>query len=312
MIKSIWAGNTPYSKILITVGIILLCAVLFTLISTIVVSVLFNVTVVDLGSMLNNLESPSTLTMLKIIQTITAIGAFIVPPFILAYLFSSVPSQYLLLNRKPELSSVIVVILAMLIATPFINFLGEANAHMHLPSFMKPIEDWMKESEEQAAVLTKAFLNMGTFGDFMLNLFMIGLIPAIGEELLFRGIAQKLFIQLSKNIHLGVWIAAILFSAMHMQFYGFLPRMVLGAMLGYMAAWSGNLWLPIIGHFINNAGAVIFIYLFQNGYSSLDPDKIGTESDFVSVAISLIVTSLLFWMLYKRSRINVKIENLHV
>jgi membrane protease YdiL (CAAX protease family) len=111
---------------------------------------------------------------------------------------------------------------------------------------------------------------------------------------------QKLFQNWSKNVHVGIWVAAILFSAMHMQFYGFLPRMVLGAGLGYMLAWSGSIWLSIIGHFINNAGAVIFIYLFQQGYTSIDPDKIGTESDFTSVSLSVLITVLLLIFIRRR------------
>ena len=134
----------------------------------------------------------------------------------------------------------------------------------------------MKASEEQAAALTEAFLKMSTPGELIFNLFMIALIPAIGEELLFRGIVQNIFSRWLKNNHAAVWFTAILFSAMHMQFYGFIPRLMLGAMLGYLLVWSGNLWWPIIAHFVNNAAAVIFSYLFQNKFIDLDPDTIGS------------------------------------
>jgi uncharacterized protein len=301
MIKAIWAGNSPYSKFLITVGIILLCAVLFTLLSTMTVMATYGINMMEMQNLLSDPETPMSISILKIVQTFSAIGTFLIPPFILAYLFDGRPSSYLSLDKKSSVTSFVIVTIAMLAATPFINFLGEINSHMHLPGFMRGVEEWMKEAEDKAALLTKAFLKMDSFGDFIFNMLMIALIPAVGEELVFRGIVQKLFHQLAKNIHVGVWVAAILFSAMHMQFYGFLPRMVLGVMLGYMLVWSGNLWLPILGHFVNNAGAVIFIYLFQHGYSSIDPDKIGTESDFASVAFSIVVTAGLLIMLYKRN-----------
>jgi membrane protease YdiL (CAAX protease family) len=308
MMKSIWAGNTPYSKFLITVGIILISAVFFTLLSTVAATFAFDVNMIQLQAMLSDPKNPESLKILKLIQTFSAIGTFIIPPFILAYLFSSQPIEYLALNKQPRKNSYIIIIALMLIATPFINFLGELNSHLHLPSFLKGVEDWMHDAEAKAAELTEAFLIMNSFGDLLFNIFMIALLPAIGEELLFRGIVQKLFHQWTRNAHIAIWLTAILFSAMHMQFYGFLPRMILGVMLGYMLVWSGSLWLPILAHFINNAGAVIFTYMFQHGYTNLDPDKVGTENDFISVLGSIVITFLLFSMLYKK-RVYSSFEN---
>ena len=143
---------------------------------------------------------------------------------------------------------------------------------------------------------------MHSIPDVLFNIFMIALLPALGEELLFRGIVQKIFTQWSKNVHLGVWISAVLFSAMHVQFYGFIPRMMLGALLGYLLVWSGSLWLPIMAHFVNNASAVIFTYLFDKQMMTVNPDKIGTESDYTSVLISVLLTGVLLWLIYKKER----------
>ena len=149
---------------------------------------------------------------------------------------------------------------------------------------------------------------MDTTGDFAFNLIMIGLLPAIGEELVFRGVVQKIFHQWSRNIHIAIWTTAFVFSAMHMQFYGFLPRMVLGGMLGYMLAWSGSLWLPIFAHFVNNAGAVVFMYLFQKGVTDIDPDKVGTESDWMEVIVSVVLSILLFELLRRRNNKGLPLE----
>jgi uncharacterized protein len=300
MMKSIWAGNSPYSKFLITVGIILLSAVFFTLLSTLIATAIYGVNMVQLQGLLTDVTQPDSLSILKLVQTFSAIGTFIIPPFVLAFLFSEKPVAYLSLDRSPKIFLFVIVALIMIISTPFINFLGEINSYMHLPGFLKGLEDWMHESEDKAAELTKAFLDMKNPGNLIFNLFMIGLLPAIGEELVFRGIIQKIFHQWSRNAHVAVWTTAILFSAMHMQFYGFLPRMMLGAMLGYMLVWSGSLWLPILGHFINNGAAVIFSYMFQHGMTTIDPDAIGTGSDFGSVAVSFLITLLMFGIVYKR------------
>jgi membrane protease YdiL (CAAX protease family) len=303
MIKAIWANNTPYSKFLITVGIILVSAVFFTLVSTIMATMIYGVSMEELQTMMSEPTAPVTLSILKLIQTVSAFGTFIIPPFILAWLFSEHPVNYLSLDRRPNGISLALVIIIMIVSTPLVNFLGEINSHLHLPDFLKGVEEWMRESEDKAAQLTEAFLEMKTPGELIFNMFMIALLPAIGEELLFRGIVQKIFLQWSKNVHAAIWTTAILFSAMHMQFYGFLPRMLLGGMLGYMLVWSGSLWLPITAHFINNGAAVIFTYLYRHEVSSIDPDKIGTESDFTSVAVSVIITLILFLILYRRRKV---------
>ncbi len=316
MIKAIWAGNTVYSKFLISVGIILLSATLFTLLGSLTASFILGINMEELKIMLQNTTHPQSVTALKIMQTFSAIGAFIVPPFLLAYLFNARPIHFLALDKGIRSSSMLIVFIIMIMATPFINFLGELNAGMHLPGFLKGVEDWMKASEMAAADLTKAFLDMTTPMDLIINLFIIALLPAIGEELLFRGIIQRLFHQWSRNAHVAVWTSAILFSAMHMQFYGFFPRMILGGMLGYMFVWSGSLWLPILAHFINNAAAVILIYMYKSGVSGIDPDKIGTGNESMAAIISLGATAILFAFLYNQRVVGVKfdeqkIENLN-
>lgn len=298
--KAIWANNSPYSKFLISVGIILLCAVFSTLVSTLLSSAIYQVNFAELQTLLNNLEDPRAIAILKLVQTISAIGTFVVPPFLIAYLIDPEPLTFLGVNKVANIRSIVMVVLVVMAAVPVINLLGELNSSMHLPGFLKAVEDWMRDSEDRAAGLTKAFLEMPDATTMLFNLFMVALIPAIGEELLFRGIVQRIFSSWSKNIHVGVWMAAFLFSAMHMQFYGFIPRLLLGAMLGYFFVWSGSLWLSITAHFVNNAAAIIFTFLFQHRVSSIDVDTVGTkEGDVLSVLISLALTISLLYMIYK-------------
>jgi len=301
--KGIWSQSTPYSQLLITVGIILISAVLFTILGSLTASFIYGLSMTELSAIVTNTSHPRAIPILKIMQTMSATGTFIVPPFVLAYLFSTNSRQYLALDRKPGSISILVALVLMVVATPLINFLGEINSFLHFPEFLRGVEEWMKQAEAQAAELTKAFLKMDTTNEFLINIFMIALIPAIGEELLFRGVVQNLFLRWSKNVHVSVWTAAILFSALHMQFYGFLPRMILGGMLGYMLVWSGSLWLPIVAHFVNNAAAVTFYYLFQHNLTTIDPDKIGTGSDFISLAGSLLFTVVLLAVLKGRGRV---------
>lgn len=302
-LKAIWAQNSSYSKLMLATGVILFSAVLFTLLASVSAMVVYGIGMTELQLLLSDFSNPRTISIFKFIQTISGIGVFIIPALVLAYVFDEQPNKYLSLTVKVNSSSVILASIALLVALPFINFLGELNAHLSLPSFLAGVENWMRESEANAAELTKSFLTMNAVSDLYINLFVIALLPALGEELLFRGIVQRLFTDWSGNKHLAVWISAALFSAMHMQFYGFLPRMLLGALFGYLLVWSGSLWLPIIGHFVNNAAAVIATYLFKEEMMSLDPDKIGTESDYLAVVASIVITGALLWSIYRRETV---------
>lgn len=240
------------------------------------------------------------LPFLKFLQIIQSIGMFIVPSFIVAYLFNPSVSQYLKLDKKPFLFSIIIAVLIIFIANPLINFTGELNAKLSLPESLSKLENWMKSTEESLAQLTKLYLKTESIGGLMFNLFMIALIPAIGEEFLFRGVIQRILSEWTKNNHLAIWLSAILFSALHFQFYGFLPRAILGAMFGYLFVISGNLWLPMIAHFINNAAAVVAYYLYGEGILNVDPEKIGINSKYQTTVIISSIMLIALYLIFKK------------
>lgn len=196
----------------------------------------------------------------------------------------------------------------MISAIPLINLLAQLNTQISLPDFMSPIEDWMKQAEESAKQLTETFLRADTIADLLFNLFVIAVIPAIGEELLFRGVVQRLFAEWTRNKHAGIWISAIIFSAMHLQFFGFIPRMMLGVMFGYMLIWSGRMWIPITAHFVNNAVAVLVYFFIQKKQVSKDMETIGAEpGDWLYAVLSLILFVFFltfFYRSYKKSTTN--------
>jgi membrane protease YdiL (CAAX protease family) len=215
----------------------------------------------------------------------------VLPPIVLAYLISTTPWNYLkIVNKKSNWMDLILVILFMILIIPFVNLLGNLNQQLVLPKVFSGLEMWMKQSEDQATALTQKFLNVHDFSGLLYNLFLIALIPAIGEELYFRGALQGIIKQW-KGIKVSIWITAIIFSTIHFQFYGFLPRMLLGAFFGYLIFWSENLWLPVVAHFTNNAIAVVFYFLKFNGFKLPDIDSIGIGKTmwvgFISGAIGM-------------------------
>ena len=217
----------------------------------------------------------SSIGSLKIMQLIQAIGLFILPPLVLAYLWSEKPLSYLGFTQRFSFSDLLLVSVFMLVAIPFINLITSLNQLMILPDILRSVEEWMKASEKQIAEITMKMLNVYTVSGLLFNILLIAIIPALGEELFFRATIQRIFTEWRKAVW-GIWIAAFVFSAIHLQFYGFVPRLLLGAFFGYLYVWSGSLWLPIVAHFVNNAVAVLFYYLQYNGVQLPDIDRLGT------------------------------------
>ncbi len=299
-------GMHPFSQFLFTLFIIVACFLFFMIVAIVVAIPVFHIDLLDMPS-ISSIGDPETIKFLKFFQLVQGIGLFIVPALILGWLFHGNVAGYLSLNKKVRFSSVLLVILLVFIANPGINFLGAINAKMVLPTWLSGFETWMKNAEENAAVLTEAFLNVKTIPGLMFNLLMIAVVPAIGEELLFRGVLQKIFIKWTKNIHVGIWITAILFSAFHMQFYGFLPRMVLGLLFGYLLVWSGSMWLPIIAHFINNAAAVVAMYLVsQNKLTPAVEDFGATPESIYAALFSVVLVGLIMSVFWKQYRLKLE------
>ncbi len=242
----------------------------------------------------------SNLNILRYMQILSHIGLFIIPSLLFAYLIGDGVNSYFGLSRPISFGLVLLSVFLMFSAVPLINYLIELNMNISLPDSMSRIEEWMRRTEDSAMELTERFLHVDAFHGLLFNIFMIALIPAIGEEFLFRGIVLRLFRQWSKNIHVAVLVSAVLFSAMHLQFYGFLPRLFLGVLLGYVFVWSGSIWLPVFLHFLNNTIAVTAYYLIHNGYWDIDYHDMGKETTAsIYVVFSIIAVGLILYLFYR-------------
>ncbi|MBK7853873.1 MAG: CPBP family intramembrane metalloprotease [Bacteroidetes bacterium] len=161
----------------------------------------------------------------------------------------------------------------------------------------------MKDYELKAQKLTEVFLADATPMQFSINILMIAVLPAIGEEFLFRGIFQKLFAQITKHKLLAVIITGALFSAIHLQFYGFIPRFLLGVYFGLLLVWSKSIWLPVLAHFVNNFLSLLLAALHTKNSLAFNPDTIGTEKeDAVWVIASTIIVLVCAWLINKREK----------
>ncbi len=192
-------------------------------------------------------------------------------------------------NFKIILLTIVTVVVFVGVNSYFIEW----NAGLTLPESLKGFEDWAREKENAALEITTFLTNFESTGQLLLAIFVIAVLPGIGEELVFRGLLQKEFIKAGGNPHVSIWVAAILFSTMHMQFFGFVPRMFLGALFGYLYYWSGSLSLAMLAHFINNGVSVVALYFYQQGAFEYDVES--TESmpwQIIAISAGLTITAL--------------------
>lgn len=260
---------------------------------------LFRVDFIANPELLNNFSDPAAIAALKYVQAISAIGLFIFPAWFFCRAINREPIDYLKLDRKINIREVLVALAIMICITPFISWLVYVNEKIQLPASMYELETTLKQTEALAARITEAFLNVSTFGGLISNLIVVALIAAVGEEFFFRGVLQTFIRNISGNAHFAVIFAAIVFSAFHAQFYGFLPRFVLGAVLGYAFLFTGNLWISILIHFTNNALAVVFSY---QPFAHALPAELQTDYTFEAWyvnAVSALITLALLLLLRK-------------
>lgn len=276
---------TPFTQVLFTMIVLLTGGVFVSILGFLGCWIWTGLSFEEISVMLTNFDDPANLGYLKFFQLLQSLGMFILPPFVLAYALSDTPIQFLQLRRKPTWMMVGLVGVLILAGGPLIEWFSLLNQQLVLPSWMSSVESWMRASEDQANQLTEAFLTTKSFGGLLSNLFIVAVLPAVGEELLFRGLLQKLIKRMTGNRHSAIWITAVLFSALHLQFFGFLPRMLLGVLFGYLLEWTGTLWLPIVAHFVNNAAGVIIFYFTGKGLEPEQPDA------------ALFNNSLFFWAL---------------
>ena len=243
-------------------------------------------------------------TGIKIGQGISSICMFVVPPFVYYYLTRKEHQMQELGFRSltPQWWLILIGVAVMFVCIPVTTQLTTWNENLSFGKNLTWLEDWIKSLEETAKAATEKMLNVDTIGGLLLNLVIVALIPAVGEEMTFRGVLQQSLTR-KMNPHLAIFLSAAIFSFIHFQFYGFLPRMFLGILLGYMFYITNSLWVSILMHFANNGTAVILYYLNYNGIVNIDPDHFGaTENVWVLFASALVTSGLIAWSWWKTQK----------
>jgi membrane protease YdiL (CAAX protease family) len=287
------------SRLLILLGMVVFFYSIFSIAGILLYKPLFGIDVLsDLSVLSNYTANPNALRAAKFLQVFISIGAFIIPAWFFPKALQQYPQSFLRVNAGFGIRDLGLGLGLMIISSPLISWLIYVNQNVHLPESMSALESRLKAAEDAAAQLTDAFTRTDSVGGLLVNIFVVALVPAICEELLFRGALLQFVRICFKNKHAAVWSSAIIFSAFHMQFFGFLPRLTLGVFLGYMFVYSRSIWVPVIAHFYNNLLALFASY-FKWNEGAVDILK----EDYVFPAyitiLSFVLCAGILWLMHR-------------
>lgn len=285
-----------WSQFLVLISITLVSLFIFGLLGASVLGKITGKTLTEVSDFSKwDYSKPETNFLIRGTLIIQFISFFVLPVVICTWLFSTNSKHYLGLKRPSNVAYIAAGIGIMIISIPLINLVGELNRNIQLPS---SLERWMKNGEESAAKSINALLAKQTISELLLNIACIAGLAAVGEELLFRGMAQRLLIKMFRSPMTGIVVAAILFSALHMQFYGFAPRLLLGVFLGMAYWYSGSLWVSILGHFVYDALLIVLSYFNPEMLKEGEAVKLSGMA-FTAVISAVLVVLIIVWMKMK-------------
>jgi membrane protease YdiL (CAAX protease family) len=302
MTQGFFHDARPFTKLLLVSLLMVCCYLIFFGAGILLAGPLFGVPPGEVIRILEHNEVEAHIGLLKFLQVLYSSGLFLVPAILAGFLIQHNSWKYLRADRISRYWIIFVVITIMVISIPWINFTSFLNEKLSHPERWGNLMEKVRENDETSWELMRAYLQTGNVGGLLINILMVALIPAVGEEFLFRGTIQRILTEWFRNEHLAVWISALLFSLMHYQFLGLIPRVLLGALFGYLFVWTGSIWMAVLAHFINNGLAVIYYYIYYQGSLEIEPDHIGMEENAVLMIISSVVLTILLLAVIRQQR----------
>lgn len=254
--------------------------------------------------LLPGLESNNLIVHLYVNTITQSIFAIAIPAYLIVAWTNSRPRKYFELGVGKRVgTNIIFTVIIFVFSYLFASFLANLNKGMALPEWMKGIEEVMRSMEDAALETTNLLLSGKSIGSLILNILVIAGLAAVAEELFFRGAMQQFIKEKFKNGHLTVWLTALIFSIVHFQFYGFLPRLFLGAILGYLFLYTKNLWMPIILHFLNNATVIVVNFFWSDTVWYKQIEEVSITPFYIIIALTSLVLTILLFMTYNKRAI---------
>lgn len=284
----------PGTQLMMLILIAFFTLFLMQITAFLVIRPIWNVNIFENIEEISKLDSIQSINITKTIQVFYHIGMFLLPALIFRKFFGNPDRDFFVHRKQQEWGVWFTAIFFFIIAYPLVNLI-------HLANLQIPVSDALVAEDAASAELLMKLLGGEGATILLVNIFVYAVIPAIGEEFLFRGVIMRQIALSTKNIHLAVWVSAAFFSFIHGEITVFIPRFLMGVVLGYMFVWSGNIWLGVMAHLFNNVLAVLIINSILNG--NLDPEfeMLGTHSEDIAYLIpSILLVVLGIFFLYKK------------
>lgn len=291
-------AKPAWTQLLIFIGMAFGVFIILSFIGVMILSKTTGINLLEIGDTDKwDLSKPGMIDFIRGMLLVQFIGLFLVPSFLFAYFSDPRPAKFL--GLKSVTSVYILLGVALLfVALPLVELTGVFNQDF-IPETTR-LGKWMKKSEEEAARQLIFLLQRNTLQELLLNLLFVAVFAGIGEELFFRGVLQRIFIQLFRSPLTGIIITALIFSAIHMQFYGFIPRFILGILLGLIYWYSGSLWPAIIAHFVYDAFFIVLVY-FNPSLATQESPAFTAGNQLLMGLVSLALVSIIVYMMKKKS-----------
>ncbi|WP_342082925.1 CPBP family intramembrane glutamic endopeptidase [Dyadobacter sp. OTU695] len=296
-----------WGSLLVLVGFMLIGMAVGNVLAVMVLAIYLGADTESVTALLTQLfaqpeKIPNGWNALMIMQGTVHFFSYLLPTLIYWFYIERRTIGDLSTHRKPAWPIWVLAFVLVLAFIPVNSKFIEWNAAMDLPDALSGLEKWMRDKEDQLSVMTEFLTSYKSFGQLLIALFVVTLLPALGEEMLFRGVIQTKLFQELRNIHVAIWLSAAIFSAIHFQFYGFLPRMMLGALFGYLYYWTGNLWVAILAHFVNNGFVLVMMYLHNVGLVKINIEE-SKSMPFVLILASLVVSTAILGAIRRNGQV---------
>lgn len=284
-------SRPAWIQLLIFLGIAFALFIILSLVGALLLSTMTGISLLDVGKLDRMQTNPKMIYFIRGLILVQFLSLFLIPSLLFAKLSDPRPGQYLGMRAPSKAAFWILALAAMLVAFPLTEWLGYLNQQM---SLSHTLQNWMKTKEEEANRQIQFMLSRHTPEQLILNIAFIALTAGIGEELFFRGVLQRIFIRWTRNPWAGILITATLFSAFHFQFFGFLPRLLLGVILGAIYWYSGSLLTAMLAHFLYDAAIIVIVYfqphmIEQADKTLIDPSRLAIMGGISTVFLILVI-----------------------
>jgi uncharacterized protein len=288
-----------FIQLLLFLGMAVGTFMIFTLIGMAILSGITGISAFDVANVATWKANPRMIIYVRGMLVIQFLGLFLIPSLLFAYFSDPKPLQYLGLRTPAKPVYWILGIASLIVAIPLVEYTGILNRKIDFGG----LQQWVQSMEDEAMKQIKFMLDKRTTSELVMNIIFISVFAGIGEEIFFRGVLQRLFIKATKNPWIGIIITAFFFSAMHLQFFGFIPRFLMGILLGAVYWYSGSLIVTMAAHFFYDAFIIILVYFNPEMLENNEATMFNGSAMLVTTIISAALVGLMIWFIKKNSTI---------